>query len=170
MSSGAWMMVVVVAFTVSVLVLIMFSAVRSIKNERTKGRSIWREFSLGLILMMLFFGSWAAHAITEWQIFTDDQLSHGETPRIGNFMSQFFETTLQNWQSEFLELFAFVVLASLYIHKGSGESKDGEENIEASLRRIEEHLGTLPGSAPSEPGENWRLPETPLEVMDATAS
>jgi hypothetical protein len=59
-----------------------------------------------------------------------------------------------------------VTLAALYIHKGSGESKDGEEKIEASLRRIEQHLGTLPPDAPSAPGERWKLPDTPLQVAD----
>ena len=42
----------------------------------------------------------------------------------------------------------FVVLAALYVHKGSAESKDSDEKIEASLRRIEESLGTLPDAAP----------------------
>ena len=57
----------------------------------------------------------------------------------------------ENWQSEFLQLFSFVTLAALYIHKGSAESKDSDEKVEASLRRIEEHLGTLPPDAPEEP-------------------
>ena len=70
------------------------------------------------------------------------------------------------WQSEFLQLFSFVVMAALVIHKGSAESKDGEEKIEASLRRIEEKLGTLPDSAPTNHGEQWKLPETPLEAAD----
>ena len=64
------------------------------------------------------------------------------------------QSTFENWQSEFLQLFSFVVLAALYIHKGSAESKDGEEKIEASLRRIEEHLGTLPATAPTMEGEH----------------
>jgi hypothetical protein len=59
-----------------------------------------------------------------------------------------------------------MVLAALYIHKDSAESKDSEENIEASLRRIEEHLATLPPSAPMSAGEQWRLPETALEMKD----
>jgi hypothetical protein len=55
---------------------------------------------------------------------------------------------------------------ALFIHKGSTESKDGEQNIAASLRRIEERLGTLPDTAPSEDGQQWKLPETPLEIED----
>jgi hypothetical protein len=166
MSSGAWMMVIAIAITVVTLLFLIGSMARSIRNERTAGRSVWREFGLGLILMILFLITWAAHAITEWQVFTDEQLAQGLSPKIGDFVSEFAQSTLENWQSEFLQLFSFVVLAALYIHKTSAESKDSEENIEASLRRIEEHLGTLPASAPSEKGQNWRLPETALEVED----
>jgi hypothetical protein len=167
MSSGAWMMLVVIALTVGTLVVLTVSMVRSIRDERTPGRSLWREFALSMVLGILFVSTWIAHLISQWQTFTDEQLSHGEEPQIGDFAAEFAQSTLENWQSEFLQLFSFVVLAALYIHKGSGESKDGDENVEASLRRIEHHLGTLPDTAPSEEGQEWRLPETPLEVEDA---
>lgn len=166
MSAGAWMMLVVIVITIGTLLLLMWSMLRSIRNERAEHRSVWREFGLGLTLMILFFTTWVAHLIAEWQVFTDEQLEHGQDPAVGDFVSQFAQSTLENWQSEFLQLFSFVVLAALYIHKGSAESKDSEETMQASLRRIEEHLGTLPGSAPDEPGQEWKLPETPLEVAD----
>jgi hypothetical protein len=170
MSAGGLMMTIVVVITIGALAMLIVALARSIHDERTKGRSVWREFSLGLILMILFFATWVGHLIAEWQVFTDEQLAHGAEPQIGDFVAEFAKATLENWQSEFLQLFSFVVLAALYIHKGSAESKDGEENIEASLRRIEQHLGTLPPTAPTEPGEHWKLPETPLEVHDETTS
>ena len=159
------MMVVATAITLGTLALLIFSLVRSIINERSPGRSIWREFGLGLALMALFFGTWIAHGITQWQTYTDQQREHGEAIEVGDFASEFGQSTLENWQSEFLQLFSFVVLAALFIHKGSAESKDSDENIEASLRRIEEHLGTLPDGAPGG-SEHWKLPETPLEIDD----
>jgi hypothetical protein len=54
----------------------------------------------------------------------------------------------------------------MFIHKGSAESKDSDEKMEASLRRIEEQLGTLPGDAPSSEAERWKLPHTGLKVAD----
>ena len=114
--------------------------------------------------MILFFATWVTHAIAQWQTYTDGQREHGQAAKIGDFVSEFAQSTFENWQSEFLQLFAFVVLAGLYIHKGSAESKDGDEKLEASLRRIEEHLGTLPNNAPSSESERWKLPDTPLEV------
>jgi hypothetical protein len=156
------MMAVAVALTVVMLAFLIFATTRSIHNERSKtGRSVWREFGLGLILMILFFVSWIGHGIAEWQVFTDEQSAHGESTSIGDFIAVFGQSTLENWQSEFLQLFSFVTLAALYVHRGSAESKDTDEKMEASLRRIEAHLGTLP---PPEPGdEEWELPDIPMQ-------
>jgi len=38
-----------------------------------------------------------------------------------------------------------VVLASLFIHKGSAESKDSDEQMQKSLDRIEKRLKALEG-------------------------
>ena len=163
MSAGGWMMALVVLVTLAALAFLIASMVRSIQNERSGDRSVWREFSLGLVLMVLFFVTWVAHGITEWQTYTDAQREHGQPVEIGNFVSEFGQSTLENWQSEFLQLFSFVVLAALYVHKGSAESKDGEERLEAALRRIEEKLGTLPDDAPTAKSESWKLPDTPMQ-------
>jgi hypothetical protein len=53
-------------------------------------------------------------------------------------------STLENWQSEFLQLFSFTILAAVFIHKGSAESKDSNDRMEAAIKRIEEQLGTEP--------------------------
>ena len=134
-------MAVATALALAALLFVIWSLIRSIMTERSGKRSVWREFGLGLALTILFFATWVGHGIAQWQTFTDDQLAHGEAVTAGDFFAEFAQSTLENWQSEFLQLFAFVVLAAMYIHKGSGESKDGEDKIEASLRRIEEHLG-----------------------------
>jgi hypothetical protein len=157
-------MVLVALITLATLTFLVFSMVRSIQNERSHRRSIWREFSLGLSLIILFFATWIGQGIAEWQVFTDEQREHGQSTEAGDFIAEFAQSTLENWQSEFLQLFSFVVLAALYIHKGSAESKDGEEKLEAALRRIEEHLGTLPDDAPMRDVESWKLPDTSLEL------
>jgi hypothetical protein len=132
------------------LAFVVASMVRSIKAERTPGTSIWREFSLGLALLVLFLATWGGHAIAEWQTYTDEQRQLGQDTEAGDFVAQFAQATLENWQSEFLQLFAFVSLAALYVHKGSAESRDSDDRMEASLRRIEERLGSLPPETSSE--------------------
>jgi hypothetical protein len=166
MSSGAWSIALALALGLGALAFLIVVTIRSIHVNRSGERPIWREFSLGLILMIMFFGTWLAHGITEWQTYTDQQHEHNQPVEAGDFVAEFSQSTLENWQSEFLQLFSFVVLAALYIHKGSAESKDSEEKIEASLRRIEVKLGTLPADAPNTPDERWQLPDTPLRFAD----
>lgn len=158
MSAGGWAMLVVIVVSLGALLFVIFSMARSIRNEHTAGRSIWREFSLGLSLMVLFFVTWVGQGIAQWQTYTDEQHAHGEAVELGGFISSFAHSTLENWQSEFLQLFAFVVLAALYVHRGSAESKDSDEKMEASLRRIEERLGTLPDAARGGGDESSELP------------
>jgi hypothetical protein len=134
MGPGGWLMLLALVLAFGALFVVVFSLVRSIMTERTPGRSVWREFGLGLALMLLFLGTWIAQGISEWQTFTDEQAEHGESTEVGDFVSQFTQSTLENWQSEFLQLFAFVALAALFVHKGSAESKDSDERMEASLR------------------------------------
>ena len=162
--AGAVMIVISAVIAVAALGWLLAATMRSIRDERSE-RSLFREFGLSFALITLFFVSWIGQLITQWQQFTDDQLEHGSSPKIGDFLADFGRATFENWQSEFLQLFAFISLSALYIHKGSAESKDGTEKLEASLRRIETQLGTLPPS-PTEPGEDWKLPDTPLQAED----
>jgi hypothetical protein len=166
MSSGGWAITALMVFTAVVLALLAWSMIRSIQDQRSEGRSVWREFGLSIILLMLFVSTWVGQGISQWQTSTDEAREHGEQPEVGDFISEFAQSTLENWQSEFLQLFSFVTLAALYIHKGSAESKDSEEKIEASLHRIEAKLETLPKRRAGKTTE-WKLPETPLEVEDA---
>jgi hypothetical protein len=157
-------MAIALGLSLSTLVFVIVVMMRSISDERDKRRSIWRQFGLSIALMAMFFITWIGHGVAQWQTFTDEQQAHNEPVMVGDFVNQFAESTLENWQSEFLQLFSFVVLAALLIHKGSSESKDGDEKLEASLRRLEEKLGTLPSDAPKAKAESWKLPDTPQKL------
>ena len=61
------------------------------------------------------------------------------------FWVVFWQSTLENWQSEFLQLFSFVVLSALLIHRDSAESKDSDERLEAKVDDIARRLDALTG-------------------------
>ena len=118
--------------------------IRSIQHEKRARMKLWKNFGLSLGFCGLFLISWVAHGIAEWQSYTDDQRAHKEPVEMGDFVTEFSRATLENWQSEFLQLFSFTVMAAVLIHKGSAESKDSDDRIEESLLRIEHKLGTAP--------------------------
>jgi hypothetical protein len=141
---GAFMLGLAIGVTIAISVYLVGSMVRSIRNEkRSSGvQRTWSNFGLSIAFCILFFVSWAAHGVAQWQEYTDNQRDHKESVEAGDFAADFTAATLENWQSEFLQLFSFVVLSALLIHKGSAESKDSDDRIEERLKRIEQKLGT----------------------------
>jgi hypothetical protein len=82
--------------------------------------------SLLIVMALIFLGSWFAQSVTGWTDFNASQHQHGEPSLswIGYVGSpEFWEQTLQNWQSEFLAVGSFVVLAIYLRQRGSPESK-----------------------------------------------
>lgn len=82
--------------------------------------------SLIIAMTLVFFGAWFAQSVTGWTEFNQEQGEHGD-PRVSWLgyvgSSQFWEATLQNWQSEFLAVGSFAVLVIYLRQRGSPESK-----------------------------------------------
>jgi hypothetical protein len=115
--------------------------------RRRKGIArLWQDYGLSITLFTLFAVAFVGHTISGWMQYSADQASHGETPTVfgdSGYVWYWSEWTLQNWQSEFLELGVIVVLSSVLIHKGSAESKDSDEEIKELLESIESKLDKL---------------------------
>jgi hypothetical protein len=82
--------------------------------------------SLLLAMLAIFLASWVAQSLSGWNVFNDEQATHGEpgVSWLGYIGSaDFWEATFQNWQSEFLAVGSFAVLAIYLRQRGSPESK-----------------------------------------------
>jgi hypothetical protein len=118
-------------------------------------RRLFRHYGLSIVLGLLFLAAWIGQLVANYQEFVDEELAHGESPALGDFMAYFWGRTFENWQSEWLQLLTFVVLTAYLYHRGSHESKDSDEAMQASLDRVEqrltimdEHLHDLTGQPP----------------------
>jgi hypothetical protein len=112
-------------------------------------RRLWRNYSLSITLAVLFLLSWLGQLVTQWFNWANEQQEHGQAPEVGQFLWQFWTSTLENWQSEFLQLLTFVVLTSFLIHRHSPESRDSDDEMQQSLDRIEKRLKALEGEGES---------------------
>jgi hypothetical protein len=90
----------------------------------------WRtrlyENSLILVMATIFFATWAAQSAAEWRVFNADQREQGEaTISWARYLTDpdFWEKTLQNWQSEFLAVGTMAVFTIYLRQRGSPESK-----------------------------------------------
>jgi hypothetical protein len=84
------------------------------------------ENSLLLVMGALFVGSWLGQSVTGMTAYNEAQREHGSAPVswLGYLQRpDFWEATLQNWQSEFLAVGSMVVFAIYLRQRGSPESK-----------------------------------------------
>ena len=111
-----------------------------------KPRAIWHNYGLSITLIVLFTVSWALQTWMGWVEFVAEQEEHGQVAEAfgpSGYFWRWGQATFENWQSEFLQVFVFVVLTTFLIHKKSHESPDTDYDTEASLRRIEAKLQDL---------------------------
>jgi hypothetical protein len=93
-------------------------------------RRVLRENGLGIVLMVLFLVFWVGQSIVGYKEHNTDQREHGQ-PEVafGPYLrtAHFWEATAENWESEFFQMFGYVILTAFLYQKGSSESKKLDE-------------------------------------------
>jgi hypothetical protein len=89
-------------------------------------RTALYSHSLVLVMGVIFLASWFAQSLNNWLVFNDEQREQGD-PAVSwaRYLidPDFWEKTLQNWQSEFLAVGVMVVFTIYLRQRGSPESK-----------------------------------------------
>jgi hypothetical protein len=89
-------------------------------------KSFLRNNGLSIALMSVFMLTLIGQYITGWNVYREDELQHGRTPvALSSYVTEghFLEALFENWESEFLQMAAFVVFTVFLFQKGSSESK-----------------------------------------------
>jgi hypothetical protein len=84
------------------------------------------ENSLLIVMGSIWLGTWFAQSLTGVTEYNAEQLGHQEDPVSWSHYlttANFWEKTLQNWQSEFLAVGSMAILAVYLRQRGSPESK-----------------------------------------------
>ena len=117
------------------------------RGRRSTGlKRLWQDYNLSIVLSALFLVSWGLQTWAGWVKFSANQEEHQQVAELfgpSGYVFEWLSATMENWQSEFLQLLTFVVLTASFIHRGSHESKDSDEELKAMLRRIEERLAKI---------------------------
>jgi hypothetical protein len=119
---------------------------------------MWKNNSLSIVMFTLFALCLVGHSIAGWKVYNDEQREHGGT-QVGYVAflgtNEFGETVFENWESEFLQMAAYVILTVFLYQKGSSESKkhDGTDEVEEDP---DKHRNDPRAPSPVRRG-GWRL-------------
>ena len=89
-------------------------------------RRALRENGLSIVLLSLFLLFWLGQSVAGHRDYNSDQQEHNQ-PEVGygRYLgsAHFWEATAENWESEFFQMFGYVILTAFLFQKGSSESK-----------------------------------------------
>jgi hypothetical protein len=100
-----------------------------------------RRWGAVYVLVVLFLGSWLGQFFAELAEFRNDQRTHGEPFLWADFWTAFAASTLENWQSEWLQLVFQAILllgAKHWIFRVDAEDL---ERLEAKVDDIRSTIG-----------------------------
>jgi hypothetical protein len=106
-------------------------------------KRLLRDHSLSLVMFGLFALFLVAQCITGLNVYNDDQREHDEATisypeylRSGHFI----EATFENWESEYLQMGAYVLFTAYLFQRGSSESKDPDkdESVDEDPRQAQD--------------------------------
>jgi hypothetical protein len=106
-----------------------------------RGISLWRAYAFAWITFGLFLFSLAGHWLFGWFAYVDEQTAHGQPIEMSGYIVLMLRDTLENWQSEFLQLLWQVGGLAFFLYLGSPQSREGDERKEAKLDAILRQLG-----------------------------
>jgi hypothetical protein len=108
-------------------------------------RRFLRNNGLSIVLLALFVACWTGQALAGWLHHNDERAQHHEHAlALAEYLQSgdFLEATFENWESEFFQMAAFLILSSVLVQRGAAESRrPGNENEqeddaeEAGLRK-----------------------------------
>jgi hypothetical protein len=100
----------------------------------------WKKKSYVWITLIFFIFSLVLHWVFGWDAFKNEQMAHHQPIVFSEYMSEMMRDTMENWQSEFLQLIWQVAGLSFLFYVGSPQSKEGDERKEEKLDYIIEKL------------------------------
>jgi hypothetical protein len=109
-------------------------------------RSFRRDYGLSIVITVMLIVTFVLHAAFGWWDYVAEQAQHGSEATVwgpDGYVVYFGEWTFQNWQSEFLVVLVMILLTVSLIHKGSHESRDGEDEMRERISRIEKRVEAL---------------------------
>lgn len=87
-----------------------------------------------------FLISLAGHWLFAWFAYVDEQEAHQQPVEVSSYLIEVSRDTLENWQSEFLQLIWQVAGLAFLLYVGSPQSKEGDDRTEAKLDLIIQKL------------------------------
>jgi hypothetical protein len=108
-------------------------------------KTTFKYYGFFWVTLGLFVMSISLHWLFAWYSYIQEQDKHNQPVQLGDYFNETLRDTMENWQSEFLQLIWQVVGLSILWYVGSSQSKEAddrmEEKIDLLIQRPDSRIG-----------------------------
>ena len=104
-----------------------------------------KHYGFFWVTLGLFILSISLHWIFAWYSYVQEQNEHKQLIRFNDYFNETFRDTMENWQSEFLQLMWQVAGLSILWYIGSSQSKEGDDRLEEKIDLLIQRLDSEKG-------------------------
>jgi hypothetical protein len=97
------------------------------------------------VTLGLFIMSISLHWTFAWYSYIQEQIAHKQPIEFTDYFNETFRDTMENWQSEFLQLIWQVAGLSILWYVGSAQSKEANDRLEEKVDLLIQKLDTENG-------------------------
>ena len=108
-------------------------------------RSKFKYYGFFWVTLGLFIMSISLHWTFAWYSYIQEQITHKQPIEFTDYFNQTFRDTMENWQSEFLQLIWQVAGLSILWYVGSAQSKEASDRLEEKVDLLIQKLDTENG-------------------------
>jgi hypothetical protein len=101
--------------------------------EKIRG---WKRKGYLWVTLVLFVMSLTLHWLFAWKSYVQEQKEHNQPVEFTDYLNETLRDTMENWQSEFLQLMWQVAGLSFLFYVGSPTSKEGDDRKEEKMDYI----------------------------------
>jgi len=105
-------------------------------NTKVKKSSVLKAYGYAWVTLGFFLISLVGHWLFGWFAYVSEQQAHAQPILTSDYLVEMMRDTLENWQSEFLQLLWQVGGLAVLLYVGSPQSKEGDDRMEAKIDEI----------------------------------
>lgn len=109
-------------------------------NTKQARYTIFKRKGYLWVTLIIFIVTVVLHWYFGWNSYVSEQAEHGQPADTQGYITEMLRDTMENWQSEFLQLMWQVAGLSFLWYCGSPQSKEGDDRREEKLDFIIRHL------------------------------
>jgi len=104
-----------------------------VEEHSMREPGFFRKYAYAWITVGFFLVALALHWLFGWYAYQDEAIQHGSSADPSGYLVEMMRDTMENWQSEFLQLLWQVVGLAYFLYVGSPSSKENDDRLEAKI-------------------------------------